>query len=63
MRIDGKDYARVPFGGERDREDSPCPGCGVYYGDEHDPGCEVEECPRCGGPLAKCTCFGAPHAG
>ncbi|MBK7396259.1 MAG: hypothetical protein IPJ34_08150 [Myxococcales bacterium] len=53
----GREWTRLLFGEERDREESPCPGCGVYFFDEHEIGCELEECPRCGGPLAQCGCF------
>jgi rRNA maturation endonuclease Nob1 len=48
---------------ERDPEESPCPGCGVYYFDLHQPGCEFEECPVCGGQVVACTCFDAPKPG
>lgn len=49
---------RIPFGEERYREESPCPGCGVYYFEFHQPGCPLEECPRCGGHRAECDCDG-----
>ena len=61
--IEGAEYDRVRFGEEREREDSPCPGCGTYYGDVHDPGCDVEECPKCGGQQVRCGCVDAPRAG
>jgi len=61
--IDGREWTRVRFGEERDLEDSPCPGCGVYYGDLHTPGCDVEQCPRCGAQSIRCGCEDAPHAG
>ncbi len=54
--LEGRTYRRVRFGGERHREDSPCPGCGTYYGDLHQPGCECEECPACGGVAGDCGC-------
>jgi hypothetical protein len=47
---------RIPFGEERHPEESPCPGCGVYYFDYHAPGCPVEECAVCGGQRAECGC-------
>ena len=61
--IEGEELPRVPFGMEREREDSPCPGCGAYFGDFHQAGCDVEECPRCGGQVATCGCIDAPKAG
>jgi hypothetical protein len=33
-----------------------CHDCGVSSGGFHHPFCEVEECPRCGGPLVSCPC-------
>ncbi|MBI2390367.1 MAG: hypothetical protein HYV09_12325 [Deltaproteobacteria bacterium] len=47
---------RIPFGEERHREESPCPGCGVYDFELHQAGCPVEECPICGGLRAQCGC-------
>ncbi|GAC1352742.1 MAG: hypothetical protein NVS3B20_15690 [Polyangiales bacterium] len=61
--IDGEEHPRICFGAERSREDSPCPDCGTYYGDVHQVGCEVEECPKCGGQVVACSCLDAPLAG
>ncbi len=61
--VDGKEYARIRLGEEHSPEESPCPACGAYYFDEHVPGCEIEECPACGGALARCGCADAPHGG
>jgi hypothetical protein len=57
ITIDGRAFRRVLFGEERSREESPCPGCGTYYFAAHAWGCEVEECPACGGALARCGCL------
>ena len=54
---------RIVFGEETDVCESPCPGCGHYYFDYHAPGCEIEQCPECGGQLVSCDCASAPHAG
>lgn len=54
--IAGRTFHRIRFGGERHREDSPCPGCGTYYGELHRPGCDFEECPACGEPSVSCGC-------
>jgi hypothetical protein len=54
--VDGRVLPRVPFGEEKQREESPCPGCGAYYFALHELGCDVEECPACGGALARCGC-------
>ncbi|MGZ3451712.1 MAG: hypothetical protein ACXVEF_19030 [Polyangiales bacterium] len=61
--IDGVEVARIPFGEERDREESPCPECGAYYFELHEWGCRIEECPACGGILMECGHADAPKAG
>lgn len=33
-----------------------CHDCGVQPGGHHHPGCDWEECPRCGGQLITCDC-------
>jgi hypothetical protein len=35
-----------------------CGDCGVLRGGVHHPGCEFEQCPRCGGQLIGCDCSG-----
>lgn len=34
-----------------------CPDCNVKDGGRHHPGCDKEECPRCGGQLIGCGCL------
>ncbi|MBX3469549.1 MAG: hypothetical protein KF878_21970 [Planctomycetes bacterium] len=54
-------YARVPYGQETFREPAearrePCRHCGTIRGKLHDPGCDFEECPVCGGQVMSCDC-------
>jgi hypothetical protein len=49
---------RLRVGEETPPCESPCPGCGAYYFALHEDGCEYEQCPRCGGALARCDCGG-----
>ena len=54
---DGKEYARIPFGQERDywlHGSDTCADCGCLYGSLHVEYCDQEECPRCGGQLLGC---------
>lgn len=38
-----------------------CHDCGAKPGELHDPGCDMEQCPECGGQLICCGHKG-PHA-
>ena len=54
--VQGRATDRVRVGEERAPAESPCPGCGAYYFDTHEAGCDYEECPACGGSLVACGC-------
>jgi hypothetical protein len=57
--LNGKSSHRVRYGDEQDDWDAdavPCHDCRVLKGEFHVPGCDVEQCPVCGGQLIGCAC-------
>lgn len=50
--ISGKEYARIKYGSEKDAwgaDQHPCGDCAAIKGQYHVPGCDIEQCPCCGG--------------
>ena len=60
LEIRGWAYERIRYvpRGEWERDDFPdrCPGCGIWRGNFHHVGCEMEQCPACEGQLVACGC-------
>jgi hypothetical protein len=60
--IDGELFDPIRYG-DGDRWDGvdfeasgECHDCGVSVGSIHHPGCDMEECPKCGGQYFVCDC-------
>ncbi|MGI9471430.1 MAG: hypothetical protein ACR2NZ_07865 [Rubripirellula sp.] len=57
VSIQGRNLDRIRFGSEqRTAAVENCGDCGVLESQYHVPGCDAEQCPRCGGQLISCDC-------
>lgn len=54
---DGEVMPAIPYHLEFSDMPSRCHDCNVAVGGYHHPGCDMEECPRCGGQLISCGCL------
>ena len=55
--INGREFDRVAYGNEaEDWRANSCPDCNVAKGEIHLLGCDIEECPSCGGQSITCEC-------
>ena len=56
--INSRELERVRYGEEETVRDLPkCEDCSAPKGSLHLFGCDLEECPRCGGQIITCDCF------
>jgi hypothetical protein len=60
-RFEGELYPRMPYGLETFRHPveagrMPCRHCGAAEGRLHEPLCDYEQCPVCGGQVMSCDC-------
>jgi len=65
-RSKGQDRPRIRYGSESDdwgADRVPCHDCAVIKGQFHVVGCDVEECPVCGGQAIGCGCLDADDPG
>jgi hypothetical protein len=52
----GKQYKRQRYGDEGGDTAMPCGDCNATAGSYHHDGCDMENCPKCGGQLLGCGC-------
>jgi hypothetical protein len=56
--INSQEFNRICHGSEECALKQPkCDDCGVPRGTFHLLGCDIEQCPRCGGQAISCDCF------
>ena len=54
---DGTIMPSIPYGEKgSDGLLERCHDCNVKLGQKHHPGCDAEDCPKCGGQVISCGC-------
>ncbi len=61
--INGEEYQRVRVVESPFYEGEPNCECGCEIGEVHHVGCDLEECPRCGGQFLSCLMSGENYRG
>lgn len=59
IRINGEEYDRIAYGRQQGFGEGwsiPCHDCAALEDQLHVPGCDMEQCPRCGQQLISCPC-------
>ncbi len=54
---DGSVLPSVPYNPEYGGAKQRCHDCNIARGGYHHPGCDMEQCPKCGGQLISCGCL------
>jgi hypothetical protein len=62
VNVNNEDIRRLAYGNDQRAPDLAhdkrrCHDCNVTWGHLHHPGCDMEECPHCGGQLISCSCI------
>jgi hypothetical protein len=62
ITIDGTEHEPIAYGdgyhftNTEFEAEGRCHDCGAKPGENHHPGCDMEECPNCGGQYFVCDC-------
>lgn len=57
IKIDGEKYDRITYEHDGGPIYKYCHDCNTSIGGLHHLGCDMEDCPKCGGQLISCGCW------